>query len=88
MSYHGKIMNLPEPGARIMPLSYSNGFRRARHAAAELALAADREIERLQEKISGLEADLAAAVSVARDHGASAWAAVNYPHDKEPLIDA
>ena len=59
MSLHDKIMNLPRPKAPTLPqvggspavredLAHSIGFNDARQAAAELALEADAEIERLR----------------------------------------
>jgi hypothetical protein len=51
MNLHGQIMNLscdtPRFG-RTTTKHYKEGHRDARHAAAELALAADAEIERLR----------------------------------------
>lgn len=55
MNLHGQIMNLPQcdPGLEADPQrAYKLGHRDARHAAAELALAADAEIERLREALT------------------------------------
>jgi hypothetical protein len=61
--YHGKMMNLAErypdfmtdPGTRH---TYRRGYRDARHAAAEIALEADRTIEELREENEQLRAAL------------------------------
>ena len=54
MSYHSKIMNIPVtlttfPGE--LAIAHKFGHRDARHAAAEIALQADAEIERLREAL-------------------------------------
>ena len=51
MNLHKQIMNLPlirVDGGEDHPIEYKFGHRDARHAAAELALTADAEIERLR----------------------------------------
>lgn len=59
MDLHGQIMNLPGAGGlseigttQGEQLAYKRGHRDARHAAAELALTADAEIERLRGALS------------------------------------
>ena len=48
MNFHRQMMNLQVPRDRVEGAGYFEGFRDARHAAAETALAADIEIERLR----------------------------------------
>ena len=60
MNLHGQIMNLQCKPANMdaepnQKLAYKVGHRDARHAAAELALKADAEIERLRKALQ--EAD-------------------------------
>jgi hypothetical protein len=60
MSLHDQIMNLPD---RVAPEGESDAFCRgfkfghkaARHAAAELALAADAEIERMRAELNAMD---------------------------------
>jgi hypothetical protein len=52
MSYHDRVMNIPGRG---VPGNYAIGHRDARHSAAEIACAADAEIERLQSRIKAIE---------------------------------
>lgn len=51
MNYHGKMINLPAKPTSIVGnvSAWAAGHRFARHQAAELALEADREIERLRD---------------------------------------
>jgi hypothetical protein len=58
MNLHGQIMNLPhgplpDVDGTSHALAYKTGHRDALHAAAELALAADAEIERLRDARAG-----------------------------------
>lgn len=66
MSLHDDIMNIPHafdtyPFGRMERVSYVTGHRDARHAAAELAVEADTEIERLKAENAGLRAQIEAA---------------------------
>ena len=63
MSLHDDIMNIPHafdtyPFGRMERVSYVTGHRDARHAAAELAVEADTEIERLKAENAGLRVRL------------------------------
>ena len=62
MSLHGEIMNLPAKPSISANASvdhaYRVGHRDARHAAAELALKADAEIERLRSALRNLDSRL------------------------------
>lgn len=57
MSYHAQIMNLPitvnmaQIGLKADMITYKEGHRDARHAAAELANAADKRIETLTQAL-------------------------------------
>ena len=68
--YHARIMNIPAYGDA--PFEYKEGHRDARHAAAEIALEAEAEVERLQARERELEAsvptvsDIHTAVTAAR----------------------
>ena len=53
-SYHDEIMNLPLKDRESRPIHYMFGFRDARHAAAEIAIAADEEIARLKDELVAL----------------------------------
>ena len=52
MNLHGQIMNIPAEPAKVngsnYALSYKEGHRDARHAAAELSLVADKMVEALR----------------------------------------
>jgi len=54
MDYHGRIMNIQcvVPTSVIWPTSYKFGHRDARHAAAEIALEAQREIDDTGKKLA------------------------------------
>lgn len=62
MDMHGLIMNLPCEWAMRdwsnTREAYMYGHRDARHAAAELALMADAEIERLRTEVRNLQAGI------------------------------
>lgn len=63
MSLHGDIMNIPHafdtyPWGRMEKVSYVTSHRDARHAAAELAIKADAEIDRLKEENAKLRVRL------------------------------
>lgn len=47
--YHARIINIPKPGDAPDSSAYNLGHRHARHAAAEIALEAEAEVERLME---------------------------------------
>lgn len=51
-NFHGRIMNIQQDGHLLMTaeqsLIYKTGHKDARHAAAEIALEADRRIEELE----------------------------------------
>ncbi len=70
MNLHNEIMNIPvtitmaELGLRQDLLPYTIGHRDARHAAAELALKADAEIESLRAQLEAANKLL----SIARKH--------------------
>lgn len=51
MSYHREIMNIRR--ADVGPDTYACGHKDARHAAAEIAVKAEAEIEQLREALSG-----------------------------------
>lgn len=65
MSYHNRIMNMPcmpesdydYTGSKA--LAYKEGFRDARHGAAEIALEAEGAIEGLMEALEALCSDYA-----------------------------
>lgn len=46
--YHARIMNIPANGKEMDSTAYRLGHRDARHAAAEIALEAEAEVERLR----------------------------------------
>jgi hypothetical protein len=58
-NYHGAMMNLPCEVPQTMltsessRMAYKTGHRDARHAAAELALGADREVDQLRDALRG-----------------------------------
>ena len=54
MNYHDEIMNFPLNDRKSGPIQYKFGFRDARHAAAEIAIAADEEIARLKDELVAL----------------------------------
>ena len=63
MSLHNDIMNIPHafdtyPWGRMEKVSYVTGHRDARHAAAELAIKTDAEIERLTAECAELRAQI------------------------------
>lgn len=60
----------PPATARIMNALHQSGDTLERQAA---------EIERLRDKVEGLESDLRCAVQVAYNRGATEWARLNYP---------
>ena len=49
--YHARIMNIPANGKEMDSTAYRMGHRDARHAAAEIALEAENEVERLREAL-------------------------------------
>lgn len=58
-NFHQRMMNIRTPSSPLEGRSsFLRGHRDARHAAAEIALEADREIERLQADLSRLKLQL------------------------------
>ena len=73
---------LPWPVRRLdapRPFCFSFHLLAVFYGGIEMAADLKREIEILNDKIEGLEADLYEAVSVALDRGAVDWAILNYP---------
>ena len=68
MKLHAKILNLPDEAdprdGGQFAYGYKNGHRAARLAAAELALTADAEIERLREALAYMVANVGQPVSL------------------------
>jgi hypothetical protein len=57
-NYHARMMNIPCPEGRDIPMPYRHGHRDARHSAATIGSEADAEIERLRKVVIDLEAEL------------------------------
>ena len=73
MTFHARIMNLsgesdPRDGGPFAN-GYKNGHRAARHAAAELALQADAEIDGLREALAFMVANIGQPVSLETREG-------------------
>ena len=72
MSLHDEIMNLPSGQGTMSQspdMAYKIGHRDARHAAAELALKADAEIERLRAALAFMVANIGQPVALETREG-------------------